>query len=126
MTRWPAGRRPRFGVRKVHRYGLTFDSGREADRYSDLRALEAAGKIRDLELQPRIPIVIGGVEVRYPPDKLGRRGHQMVYKADFKYFDIEAGEEQLEDVKMQSGHLPEIYRFKRALLHSMGITIKEI
>jgi hypothetical protein len=63
----PRGKSGRYAnVSKPTFYGITFDSRREAYRYLDLRDQEKHGKIRDLELQVRIPIVIGGVPVRYP------------------------------------------------------------
>ena len=115
----------RYGnVKKPVIDGIRFDSQREGHRYLELRTLERAGLIHQLECQYRIPIVIGGVEVRYPPDKLGRRGHALAYVADFRYFD-ENGAEVIEDVKMQSGHRTATYRIKRALLLAMGIEILE-
>lgn len=108
-------------VEKSKFYGIKFDSKREAYHYLDLRDRLKHGHIRDLELQPRIAIVIGGVPVRYYPS-----GRQMVYQADFRYFDIARGERVIEDVKMASGFLTDIYRFKRALVHTMGLKIEEI
>jgi hypothetical protein len=42
---------------------LKFDSKREAARYDELRLLERAGKISNICLQEKFPIVIGGVKV---------------------------------------------------------------
>lgn len=116
----PTGKSRYPNVQKPMYFGITFDSKREANHYLGLRDDLQHGRIRDLELQPRIAIVIGGVPVRYPS------GRQMIYVADFRYFDIERGEIVIEDVKMQSGFLTEIYIFKRALLHTMGLTINEV
>lgn len=122
-----SGKRSRYSnVKKVEHDGHKFDSARERDRYIDLSVMQRAGAIRDLELQPRIPIVIGGVEVRYPPKANGARGSVMVYVADFRYYDVERDRLVIEDVKMQSGFLPEIFKFKRALLYTMGVTIDEV
>lgn len=112
-------------VKKFYIYGHTFDSKAEMQRYLELRLLRRAGVIRDLELQVRIPIILGGVEVRYPPTPRNKKGRQMVYVADFRYMDIENDCVVVEDVKMASRFRPEIYKFKRALIHSMGITILE-
>src|SRR5690606_369436 len=38
--------------------GITFDSKREAERYGELKTMEAAGVISDLELQPRFPLTV--------------------------------------------------------------------
>jgi hypothetical protein len=96
-------------------------STRNANHYLGLRDDLKHKRIRDLELQPRIAIVIGGVPVRYYPS-----GRQMFYVADFRFWDIEEGRRVIQDVKMQSGFLTEIYKFKRALVHTMGLTIDEV
>lgn len=112
----------RFGnVKKPSCDGHKFDSKREMNRYLDLKLMLKCKLIKDLELQPRIDIVIGGVQVRYFPS-----ARKMQYVADFRYFDIEKGETVIEDVKMQSGYRPEIYKFKRALVHTMGLIINEV
>lgn len=113
------GRYP--NVKKPTYFGHTFDSKREANHYLGLRDDLKHGRIRDLELQPRIAIVIGGVPVRYFPS-----GRQMFYKADFRFWHIEEGRRVIQDVKMQSGFLTEIYKFKRALVHTMGLIIDEV
>lgn len=117
-------RRPgqdRYGVAKVfHQDGTKFDSKKEMHRYCNLLLLKKANLITSLELQPRIPIIIKGVAVRYFI-KGGRR--QMFYVADFKYFDKEREAWIIEDVK---GHRTEVYKIKRALLDAMNLTIEEI
>ncbi len=100
--------------------GHTFDSTKEMFRYHELKLLVRAAAIRDLEVHPRIKIEIGGVKVVYPGS-----GRQMVYIADFKYYDAENMREVVEDVKMQSGHRTEVYKIKRALVAAMGIEIVE-
>lgn len=122
---WRVGR-DRYGVAKVHTIdGIKFDSKRELNRYLDLKVLERANVITDLELQPRIQIIIGGVTVkmiskRYP------NGRILTYVGDFRYRDLERGGIIIEDVKMESGHRPDVYKIKRALVHAMGIEIVEV
>lgn len=101
--------------------GHKFDSKRELQRYLELKLMLKVKLIKALELQPRIDIVIGGVQVRYYPS-----GRKMQYVGDFRYVDMETGETVIEDTKMQSGHRPEIYKFKRALVHAMGLVITEV
>jgi len=119
------GRRPgedRFGTRRqkcVHPDGTKFDSKQEMNRYCNLLLMRKAKVIEQLELQPRIPIIIKGVPIRYFI-ATGRR--QMFYVADFKYFDRERNRWVIEDVK---GHRTEVYKIKRALVDAMGITIEE-
>ena len=105
-------------TRKVKLDGHTFDSIRESKRYMDLKLLERAGEISELEVHPRIPITIGGIEIRYGS------GRHMTYVADFRYW--ENGVQIVEDLKMSSGFLTEVYKIKRALVLAMGIRISEV
>ncbi len=114
------GRRRYSNTKKVEIDGHKFDSKRESERYLDLRLLERAGEIRDLELQPVFKIEIGGIPVRYVGSN-----RQMTYRADFRYYDVLRGCEVIEDVKMQSGFKTEVYKIKRALMRAMGHTITE-
>lgn len=100
--------------------GRMYDSKAEADRARDLQFMQKAGVIKDLCYQARMPITIGGVDVRYPS------GRHLTYVADFTYYDNEKHCKVVEDVKMQSGYLTETYRIKRALVLAMGIVIHEV
>jgi len=114
--------------------GITFDSKKEAKRYTELKVLEKAGHITHLELQPEYQITINGAKI-------------CKYKADFRYFTVRAesnersynskGEWQtptmtgdkegqiVEDVK---GFKTPIYRLKKKLVEASypGTLIKEI
>ena len=104
---------------KRHKYGavacvvdgIRFQSQREARRYSELKLLEAAGKICYLALQVRFYIHSAcGV---YVAD----------YYADFQYRDA-AGVRVVEDCK---GVRTPVYRLKKKLVESeYGITITEV
>lgn len=118
-------KRSRYGIRSKTVDNIKFASAREAQRYTELKLLLAAKVIRKLELQPRIAIVIGGVEVRIYSKRFFIRGRQMVYVADFRYYDLEKKRTIIEDVKMQSGHRTEVYTIKRALVRAMGLEITE-
>lgn len=52
--------------------GVKFDSKWESERYLYLKSLERAGTIKNLELQPRFPMVINDVKI-------------CTYVADFQY-----------------------------------------
>lgn len=86
--------------------GIKFDSKKEAARYSELKLLEKAGEISDLELQTRFPMEIGGVLV-------------CTYVADFTY--IKRGENDLtiEDVKSDITRKNRAYRIKVKLLNAL-------
>ena len=114
--------------------GITFDSKKEAKRYTELKLLEKAGHITHLELQPEYQITINGAKI-------------CKYKADFRYFTVRAennersynskGEWQtptmtgdkegqiVEDVK---GFKTPIYRLKKRLVEASypGTLIKEV
>lgn len=70
--------------------GITFASKAEARRYQVLKAREAAGEIRDLELQPRFEVLEG---FRYR----GKQIQPIHYTADFLY--REGDELVVEEVK---------------------------
>ena len=55
--------------------GITFDSKREAKRYTELKLLEKTGMITHLELQPEYQITINGAKI-------------CKYRADFRYFTV--------------------------------------
>lgn len=118
----------RYGnVNKIEEDGIRFDSKREYLRYLDLKLLERAGEIRNLEVHPKFPITIGGVPIMVSSNQHNKWDRHLTYEADFKY-----GEKQgafwpviVEDVKMQSGHRTGVYKIKRALMRAMGYDIRE-
>lgn len=92
---------------------ITFDSKREAARYSDLKLLERGKVISDLKLQ--VPFVLLPSVVI-----AGRKKPALRYIADFVY--MENGKQVVEDVK---GMLSEVYKIKRHHMAVMGLTILE-
>jgi hypothetical protein len=89
--------------------GITFASKAEARRYSELKILEKAGDIKELELQPSYPININD-------------NHICTYRADFRYVDS-GGVRVVEDVK---GMKTPVYKLKKKLMQAFGVTITEI
>jgi hypothetical protein len=109
-------RRHKYNARKVTVDGITFDSAKEARRYGELKLLQAAGEISGLKLQPVFAWTWEGEPLRYPRTKTGRKGQQIKYIADFKYFDRKRGKRVVEDVKgmdLQEG------RIKRAVTEKL-------
>lgn len=99
----------KYKNRKTVVNGITFDSAKEARRYSELVLLEKAGVINTLKLQPSFKIVVNGVKI-------------CTYRADFSY--TEDGRFVVEDVK---GFITQVYSMKRKLmLATHGIEIKEV
>ena len=85
--------------------GISFDSKREGNRYVELKMLERAGKIKDLELQHQY-------ELQPSFRKNGRTIRAITYVADFTYFDLERMRIVVEDVK---GFRTDVYMLKRKL-----------
>lgn len=108
-------RRNKYGAKKTQIDGRTFDSQGEANRYMELRHLERAGLIENLELQVRYELVPGVV-------LYGKKARPICYLADFRY--LEAGQLVVEDWK--PGVRTKEYVIKRALMRFVhGIEIRE-
>lgn len=108
----------KYHNRKTIVNGHTFDSKKEANRYSELLLLERAGAIHDLRTQVKYVLI--------PSQRSKETGkvieRECSYKADFVY--TEGGETIVEDVK---GFRTKEYIIKRKLmLHVYGIRIREI
>ena len=121
---------PKYRNQKVQVDGITFDSRREARRYSELKLLERAGQITDLELQKVYELIPAQYEnyARYGKKgqriKDGRRclEKSCTYIADFVY--KENGQTIVEDTK---GMKTEVYNIKRKMmLYFYNIRIREI
>lgn len=120
MTTWlPKSKRPRaakYRNRKTERDGIVFDSKREADRYTQLRLLERAGKIHGLALQPSFTLVDSR------RNALGKVERAVVYVADFLYF--EGDSRVVEDAK--GVRTPDYVIKRKLMLDRHGITVKEV
>jgi len=84
-----------------------FDSKREGNRYKELKLLERAEKIKDLELQPRFLL-------QDSFKKNGRTFRKIEYVADFKY--IENGKTIVEDVK---GIQTDVFKLKHKIFEKV-------
>jgi len=114
--------------------GVTFDSKKEAKRYTELKLLEKAGHITHLELQPEYQITINGAKI-------------CKYKADFRYFTVRqenneqyynskgewqtptmTGDKEGQIVEDVKGFKTPIYRLKKKLVEACypGTQIKEV
>lgn len=110
--------RSKYNAKTTMVDGMRFASQSEATRYRMLLLVgEYSGQIRNLELQPRFPLVVNGVKVG-------------TYVADFRYEELvksgwptDSWVDVVEDVK---GMKTPIYRLKAKLLLALyGITIRE-
>jgi hypothetical protein len=94
--------------------GVTFDSRREAERYQELKLLERAGLIKQIELQPVFNLIV----------KTGKSVG--VYRADFRYYDTVTGKWIIEDVKAKITKTP-VYRLKKRIVEEVyRISISEV
>lgn len=103
-------RSSKYNAIKTEIDGFLFDSRREAIRYAELKMLEQAGEITDLELQPVYPCLVNGKLV-------------CKYIADFRY-KLPSGREVVEDAK---GAKTPVYRLKNKLVNALyGVVIVEV
>ena len=93
--------------------GIVFDSKKEAARWTNLKLMEKAGIITNLQRQVKFELI---------PKQDGERACS--YKADFVYHDAKTCKMVVEDTK---GYRTEAYKIKRKLmLYKYGIKITEI
>ena len=105
----------KYHARKVSVDGITFDSKKEARRWSELKLMESAGINTDLQRQVTFQLL--------PSQKgEGRTERPVKYVADYVY--QENGKTVVEDTK---GMKTKDYILKRKMmLFVHGITIKEV
>ena len=113
MKRFNLGKN-KYGAKKVVLDGITFDSQKEARRWSELKLLEKAGEITDLRRQVVIKLM-GQHRPLYT-----RSGRQMRITVDFAY--IEGGQQVYEDSK---GVPTRDYEVRKAVAEAMGYSIRE-
>ena len=108
----------KYHNKKVMIDGIKFDSKKEANRYQELKLMQRAGIIRDLQRQVKYVLI---------PSQKGDDGRVIerpcTYIADFVYVD-ENGKKVVEDTK---GYRTSDYKIKRKLmLYTHGVKINEI
>ena len=118
---WVANRsrKNKYGNEKVELDGHKFDSKAEARRYAELKLMEKAGEIKDLELQK--PYVIQPSFF----DRSGKRQTAIKYVADFVYVDKD-GNTIIEDVKSPATRKDRVYRLKKKMMAYLGYEITEV
>lgn len=117
----------KYRSKKVTIDGICFDSKKEAKRFCELKILEKAGEISNLQRQVKYVLIPAQRE----PDTVGARGgvkkgklieRECAYMADFVY--EQNGETVVEDTK---GFRTTEYVIKRKLMLKVhGIRIREI
>lgn len=93
----------KYGAETTEIDGHKFDSRFEAEHYAELKLMERAGIITDLELQPRFLLQEGFIYH-------GHKERKVEYVADFQYY--QDGKLIVEDTK---GFRTDTYKLKRKL-----------
>lgn len=111
--------RSKFGAVRTEVDGVTFASKAEARRYSELKLLEKAKRIRDLTLQPRFPLeVIRAMETVVIGEYIGDFAYEEWIEETSRFRGV------VEDVK---GFKTPLYRWKKKHVEAQyGITVVEI
>jgi hypothetical protein len=117
----------KYRNKKITKDGMTFDSLKEYKRYCELRLLERAGEITELNRQVKCVLI----PAQYEPDVIGKRGgvkrgklieRECSYIADFVC--VQDGKLVVEDCK---GFRTKEYILKRKMmLYLNNIRIKEV
>lgn len=98
----------------VHKYhaqpvtidGVRFASKAEGRRYAELKLLEKAGEIEGLELQPKFPLIVRGVNVG-------------TYIADFRYRIVKGMSQSLTVVEDTKGVRTPVFILKKKLVRAL-------
>lgn len=112
-----AKKRSKYNNRKTQIDGITFDSEKEALRYAELKMLEKAGKITELERQKRF-------ELQPAFYYQGHKQRAIFYVCDFFY--RQGDKYIIEDVKSPITKNNAVYKLKKKMMLYRGYEIKEI
>ena len=106
----------KYNNKKVEYDGHVFDSQKECTRYKQLRLLERAGLIKDLQLQKEYIL-----QDKYKINNKTIR--KISYIADFSYISVKDNKLHVIDVK---GFKTDVYKLKKKLFeYKYGIEIEE-
>lgn len=108
----------KYKNKKIIIDGHKFDSKKEGKRYIELKLLQKAKVIKDLELQKSFVLI--------PKfDKNGIHYRAITYKADFYYYDNEKKKYIVEDTK---GFKTETYKIKKKMFEYFykDLVLKEL
>ena len=96
--------------------GFTFDSNKEACRYAELKLMEKAGLITNLQKQVKF-------ELQPAFYHEGKKQRAINYIADFTY--LQGGKLIIEDVKSEITKHNKVYKLKKKMMLYRGYEIKE-
>ena len=112
----------KYGNRKVTVDGLTFDSVKEANRWCELKLMQRAGEIKDLERQ--VTFILIPTQKDWKTGKVLER--ECKYVADFVFWENgrNGWEKVVEDTK--GFKTPEYIMKRKLMLKEYGIRIREV
>ena len=126
----------KYGNNKAVIDGIEFDSQKEARRYCELKLLQRAGQIEQLELQKEFELIPAQYETF---ERYGKKGQRLkdgkrciekscTYKADFAY--MKNGQQVVEDTKgyrdpASAGYAKFVIK-RKLMLWRYGIRIVEL
>lgn len=106
----------KYHAKKTVVDGIVFDSKKEAKRYGELKLMERAGVICDLQRQVKFEL-----QPAFYFD--GKTYRAINYIADFVYYKVKTGEEIVEDCK---GFRTDVYKLKAKMFaYKFGVSILE-
>lgn len=112
--------RSKYQNKKIEYDGKKFDSKKEARRYQELKLMERAGVISDVQCQVAFTLV---EKVKFSNEE--RAKPAIRYFADFVY--MKDGVKIVEDVKSDATRKLDVYRLKKHMMLAFhGIEIREI
>lgn len=117
-------RTAKYRAKPTYVHGVRFASKAEARRYQELLLLGKVGVLRNLELQPRFPIMVNGIRVadyvgdfRYELEEMRFNEGGLDGRCWTEWIDV------VEDVK---GMKTPMYRLKKKMVEAQyGIQIRE-
>jgi len=112
-----SGKKNLYGAQRVEIMGLMFDSKAEGKRFLQLKAMEQAGEIEALEVQPEYELIPG-------QNIGGKKERPVKYVADFRY--IRDGQPIVEDVKSAPTKTREFIIKRKLMLWLHGIIVQEV
>lgn len=110
----------KYGNRKVKTEDGTFDSVKEFRRWQELKLMQRAGEI--YELQRQVPFVL--IPSQRENGKVVER--EVRYIADFTYRDRGTNRLVVEDTKSEATKTPEYIIKRKLMLYRLGIRIQEV
>lgn len=112
----------KYGNRKTVVDGVEFDSRHEATRWCELKYMERAGLIYDLQRQ--VPFVLIPTQKDEITGKVIER--EAKYIADFTYRDRNTHKLVVEDTKSKATKTKDYILKRKLLLYRHGLQIKEV